>query len=105
MCAAKWARQASRSPFGAMTDDKALEKIFDQMGSDLLSTVSDKGCMCGKAILSNTDKYRHSRWMDGSKKVALLEEDFSNCETDDKVWAEMGPKHIVFSWQEWILHL
>ena len=40
----------------------------------------------------------------GLKKV--LEEDFLDCETDDKVsWAEMGPKHFVFSWQEWILHL
>ena len=42
----------------------------------------------------------------GLKKVALLETNFLNCETDDKVsWAEMGPKHFVFSWQEWILHL
>ena len=27
----------------------------------------------------------------GLKKVALLETNFLNCETDDKVWAEMGP--------------
>ena len=71
------------------------------MGSDLLSTTSLTRVVCVAKLFGQIV----DGWMCvvGLKKV--LEEDFLDCETDDTVWAEMGPKHFVLSWQQWILHL